>query len=80
MKHRLLDCKKIEYNCLFLIPECYEKSHFDAALQLLDYWEEHCQTDMLINFTRLLLAIQQGHFREKIHHKRIIYYLLDYKT
>ncbi len=79
MKYRWLDCVQIRYNCLLLIPEYYQKSHLDTVLYLLDYWEENCQTNVLINRTLLLLAIQQGHFDERIYDHRIIYYLLDYK-
>lgn len=78
MRYRLLDCFDIKFNCLLLIPEYYEKSQIDTAMQLLDYWEERCESNLFINRSRLLFAIQQKSFDERIYDERIIYYLADY--
>jgi len=80
MTRRYLSCQDIRYNAQFLIPEFYQNKSNDTLNAIIDYWEKHCGISEEIIRCKILLAIDNHNFNERIYNSNILNYLISYKN
>lgn len=65
MTKRVLTCKDISLNAMFLIPKLYEQQKYDTLESLMNYWNHNCGIDEHLAAFIILYNIDRGTFKEE---------------
>lgn len=79
MTRKQVDCSDVAFNCALLFEKYYYENKADSAKALIAYWETKCGIREPVVRAKILLALRENNFNEKILPGNFLQYLFNYQ-